>query len=601
MAIKHIIPTITLWNRLEGRPRTSDFSRALKAEIRDPLWMLSKQWQMGEFQGEDAGSVVIAKVQVKTHKMTKYGTGENTAKPFNNEIPLEVQVENQEIPFQLGSQKITLDLRLLMGRHWLKLLKARSLTLKSEYLQNYGFILPPNNQENAHIYAHIEVWQLISAASSKCMDGYKLYTDIKNSLDLISSIDVADQLKLTEARNKFVVWFETVFFQPNEGPNPTWKAPYLEHQFECSAVKGDEEKVFVADEYYHGHLDWYNLDIHNKKAALPSIDPVETSQEKVHTLSFIPSPIAFPGMPHSRWWALEDWKTSFVGISPDTTDINQLILLDFALNYSNDWFILPFTLPIGGIANVAGVMVTNVFGEHIWVESADRGQDDDWKERWSMFKMNVRGNMDVPVDSSLFLMPAAPKILEGKPLEEVYMMRDEIANMVWGIESKIPLATGKSKSGKEAGLELSKKYQDFIQLNSSAANIDNDSKIKYQIVNTVPEQWIPFIPVHKEGDFREIQLQRASMPRIIKGDTSQPKKIEPRTSILREGLDKKPDKLAYFIHEEEIPRSGIRVHKSFQRTRWLDGKVYNWIGFRKQVGRGEGHSGLAFDQITPKE
>ena len=49
-------PTITMWNRLEGRPRKDDFDRALKAEIRDPLWMLTKQWQMGEFLGDDAGS-----------------------------------------------------------------------------------------------------------------------------------------------------------------------------------------------------------------------------------------------------------------------------------------------------------------------------------------------------------------------------------------------------------------------------------------------------------------------------------------------------------------------------------------------------------------
>src|SRR5262249_15704622 len=42
-------PTITAWNRLEGRPRRDDFSRALKAEVRDAAWMLARQWQIGEF------------------------------------------------------------------------------------------------------------------------------------------------------------------------------------------------------------------------------------------------------------------------------------------------------------------------------------------------------------------------------------------------------------------------------------------------------------------------------------------------------------------------------------------------------------------------
>ena len=45
-------PAIVTWNRLEGRPRKNDFSQSIRAEIRDPLWMLARQWQLGEFQHE---------------------------------------------------------------------------------------------------------------------------------------------------------------------------------------------------------------------------------------------------------------------------------------------------------------------------------------------------------------------------------------------------------------------------------------------------------------------------------------------------------------------------------------------------------------------
>jgi hypothetical protein len=38
------------------------------------------------------------------------------------------------------------------------------------------------------------------------------------------------------------------------------------------------------------------------------------------------------------------------------------------------------------------------------------------------------------------------------------------------------------------------------------------------------------------------------------------------------------------------------VKRSYQRTRWRDGRAWLWIGVRKQTGRGEGHSGLAFDK-----
>ena len=51
-------PGITIWNRLEGRPRAEKFDRALRAEVRDALWMLTRQWQIGEFHGDDAGSPI---------------------------------------------------------------------------------------------------------------------------------------------------------------------------------------------------------------------------------------------------------------------------------------------------------------------------------------------------------------------------------------------------------------------------------------------------------------------------------------------------------------------------------------------------------------
>jgi hypothetical protein len=70
------LPTVALWNRLEGRPRTNDFSRALRAEVRDPLWMLSRQWQLGEFRGADAGSPVTATFHVGVTTPTAFRPGQ---------------------------------------------------------------------------------------------------------------------------------------------------------------------------------------------------------------------------------------------------------------------------------------------------------------------------------------------------------------------------------------------------------------------------------------------------------------------------------------------------------------------------------------------
>ena len=92
-------------------------------------------------------------------------------------------------------------------------------------------------------------------------------------------------------------------------------------------------------------------------------------------------PIKFDGMPNTRWWTFEEGRTNFGDIDAETIDVNKLVLMEFALVYANDWFLLPITLPAGTIARIAGMAVTNVFGERFWVQAAGRRIDKDW-QRW---------------------------------------------------------------------------------------------------------------------------------------------------------------------------------------------------------------------------
>src|SRR5438034_6946418 len=95
---QRLFPSITVWNRLEGRPRTRSFDRALRAEVRDALWMLTKQWQMGEFRGSDAGSPVFAKLHLETTRLTKYRPDDRTARAFRYDEPVELTVERRPVP-----------------------------------------------------------------------------------------------------------------------------------------------------------------------------------------------------------------------------------------------------------------------------------------------------------------------------------------------------------------------------------------------------------------------------------------------------------------------------------------------------------------------
>jgi hypothetical protein len=275
-------------------------------------------------------------------------------------------------------------------------------------------------------------------------------------------------------------------------------------------------------------------------------------------------------MPHPRFWTMEEGRTDFGTIDTSTTGLLHLLFAEFGLVYGNDWFMLPYPLDVNSLCEIRGLTVTDVFGQHTLIRPAGRGSEDQW-QRWTMFHhtdATTRGTT-----SLFYLAPAVTKALEGEPLERVNFLRDEMANLVWAVESIVPSQAGHGTSGNEIALR-NKAPAVFAPVNDKV-------QIRYVASTTVPDNWIPFIPVRQEGSDREIRLQRARLP-AAKGALG---------VLLTEKA------APYYVNEEEVPRSGIMVERSFQRTRWLGGRTFLWIGRYKNTGKGEGWSNLQFDQI----
>jgi hypothetical protein len=265
-----------------------------------------------------------------------------------------------------------------------------------------------------------------------------------------------------------------------------------------------------------------------------------------------------------------------------------LLLAEFGLIYGNDWTVVPYNLEVGTLADIKGVIVSDVFGVQTFIRPAGQGQRMDW-QRWSMYNLRAVGNED-RVDDRLFLPPSLAKVYESDPIEKVVLARDEIANMVWGVEETIPGVSGDGVNGFEAGKALAS-YLSPDGAGTNQPRTPNEANISYLLGTTVPENWVPFIPARKPGSTREIRLQRAAMPRLT--DLIQGSVIRPRGRILRVNLDEDRQDTTYFIHEEEVPRAGVIVTRQFQRARGSNGEVFTWVGRRKVTGRGEGASGDA--------
>ena len=54
--------SITTWSRLEPLDQSADLTTSLAAPIADPLWLLHRQWQLGELEGNDAGTPIAVTV-----------------------------------------------------------------------------------------------------------------------------------------------------------------------------------------------------------------------------------------------------------------------------------------------------------------------------------------------------------------------------------------------------------------------------------------------------------------------------------------------------------------------------------------------------------
>jgi len=592
-------PSIVTRNRLEGRPRKEDFDRSLRAEVSDALWKLCRQWQFGEFQGEDAGSAVLAKVQVDTARIDRYAVPGGAAVSYDETLPLEAKVERETIPMDLAT-------RVQAGRHWLRLLRARTgADHRATYLTQYAFDEPTESEPVAHLRSDQKARQLWEAVKARVVDGGELLEAIRSGAHAAfvqgSAMSDADKAAALAAADAFLAWYARVYSQPEAGERTAWAPRYLEYQFACSTPAdktGATQTVLVAEQYHHGHLDWYSFDI-GSAASVPRRDPEGAAGraavlESPPPLTFIPDVVEFAGMPNVRWWEFEDQKTDFGDIRASTTDLPLLMLAEFGLIYGNDWSVLPYDLPVGTLCEVRGIVVTDVFGVRTFIRPAGRGADEDW-QRWSMYNL-TRAPEGGPADLRLLLVPATGKLEEGSPIENVLLTRDEMANMVFGIEATIPGVIGKGISGHEAAADLLR-YLTPEPPQPPAAVVATDAVIRYQLGTTVPENWIPFIPVHNPGSNRDVRLQRAAMPRLVGAEIGSI--VTPRGAILRHGLDV-PEPQPYFVLEEGVPQVGANVTRTFQRARWWDGRIVTWLGRRKAIGRWARGSGLTFDQIVPR-
>jgi hypothetical protein len=567
-------PAVIAYNRVEARPRAHDFTRSLRAEVRDALWMITRQWQMGELDAEDAGSPIDARLMTRKLTVDRVQLNGGSPQVYDDTIPMETIVERERVPF-------TLALRVQAAQYFLRL---HTPALRTTYLPRYltRFALE-QNAEDAY-RGQVDGLNLYRAVRRAAFDGEKVLASISaGTFAADVPVDTADGPAMQQITAEFMAWIQRQYSQPPTEDPEVWDSARLCYSAIAAAPAANGSQLsLVASRYADGHLDWdsFELDSHLPAIQLSKEGYVAPAPAE-EAISFIPTTVKFKGMPSPRFWEMEEQQVNFGALEVQTTDQLLLVFAELGLVYGNDWFVVPYRLPVNTLCEVTGLIVTDVFGQRTLIRAADEGPQSDW-QRWSLFNLSNRGELG-SYNRQFFLPSTVGAMLEGEPLERVQWIRDEMANMVWAIEEIIPDATGVGINGNDAADKTG-------VLPAPIAN--SPASIRYVLGTTVPENWIPFLPVQRAGSAQDIAFQRAAMPQMG---------MPPRDIVLAKGVLLNEPALPWFVNEEEISSSGTIVTRTFQRARWYDGRTYVWIGRRRETGNGTGSSNLRFDQIEPTD
>jgi hypothetical protein len=577
------VSSITTWHRLEPLPASNALDDGLRAEIADPLWLLARQRQFGEFRGEDAGSPIQARVAIESARISRYhagapggGAAARAVDYDDSSLPLEALVESEPVRGAPGGG----GMAIVAGLHFLRLMRKHNAAgRRTAYLTHYALAagdLPGDDPAAA---------ALRRRAIGRAVDGRRLHADLLaargNRRELATlpaqpPIPAADQANVLAAVNEFLAWWESFLAEPASGAD-AWKPNRLEHGFAVQADLSGGRVVLTADEYPGGRLDWhaFRADTRTDLGAPRRARPAE---QLVQTL--LPTPVSYRGMPASRFWEVEDSAIRFGGLATGRTDLARMLLTEFALTYGNDWFVIPIDLAVGSIATVSTLTVTDTFGTTTNVPAAADAA-------WQMYRLAAPGAPQ-RAQSLLFLPPTLLETQESDSVEEVAFFRDEMANIVWGVERTVQSAAG-------TGIDRYEEAQRAL-----AAGADQlvptdfgDAQLLYRLSTHVPDHWHPFVPVRAAGAAPIsglIQLERRALVRVQPGGASEA--IQPRGRVLTAAEPLR-------LEEEEVPRSGAVVTRNLQLSRWTDGRYILWSGRRKRVGTGEGASGLRFDVVAP--
>lgn len=573
------VPSVTTWTRLEPQPRDASLERSLQAQVRDPLWMLARQWQVGEFLGADAGSPVQATLAAETQTVTTYrpGTDDNSTVALDPTLPVEVHVERETPALKLrGSVQL--------GMYFESLVR-QSIAGPEAVIAAFRQSFPIAAAVPDPTYAPVGAVRFRSLMAGRATDGEALYVSAAavqaGQVPPVPLPPEAGNAGMSTLLGTFVTYRASLFSEPQH--DTAWIDDELQYKFALASPTPNNNLLLNAPDFQGGHLDWYSFSLLNDTPnPVFSANPAQVTPID---FNFFPNHVTFRGVHDPRWWVFEDSVTDFGQLDAEHVDLAKLLVMEFALVYGGNWFSVPIPIPVSSpagppawnLSRITTLVVTDTFGIRTLIRPSEQTAINAGESPWSMFKLSGNGMRS----DFLLMAPTLGVVDEGDPLEEVLFLRDDMAAMAWAVEQQL-------QGDLDAPVDTHEAYLERVASNPPPPppiQTAGGPKVYYTLEDPVPEYWIPMVPVQTAQG--TLYLRRGTMEIPTSSGLIQ---VTARALILDPG---KP----FFVADRVVPQAGVQADRYFRRTRSSDGTTYLWMARKSGAGRGPGWSGLRFDVV----
>jgi hypothetical protein len=583
--------SLVIWERLEPRPRSSDLSGSLAAPVRDPLWFLTRQWQFGEFQARDTGSLAYLDYFGASSTLPRFVIN-GAAQNIDPGAPLERQTLADPIE---PDSSIRVELGLVFeGFLATQLTDPTALAGVVAALLNpaNGFALPDVASSGELAPVDPRATRFLSVCRQRTVDGFALLQLAQQiaagTATVPDAITTTQKTQVAAALAELLTEAQLVFGTLASSDPAAWRPDRLEYDLQVVVADpaGAGNATLSAEPSTKGEFDWYSLEV-------VATNPTATeAPPQPLRLTTIPSSAKFPGMPNPRIWYIEDASRSYVDVDLDPTDIVKLLVTDMLLIQGADWFLLPFAQPLGTAVLTFGLVVTDVFGHRTLVSSANQPSQPASLDRFALFAVTDDSAGQQQLASYFVVTPSSgPLAQDGLVIEDVRFGRDEMADMAWAIEQVTPTPIGEAWTGTARDAQI-----DAAQT-IPAATGDPSASLLYRVQTKVPANWTPLVGVQPIANDPSFQLEKAALlhPTSAGGVGV----VLPAGRVLNpSGV---PAGTPYRIVDEEVPRDGLRIVRTVARSRWVDGSTHLWVSRRRLFGAGQSPSGLRFDAALPNQ